>query len=39
MLPLNTRDTEILFTTQLGRLVVKAHFLPKEMLYHGELAT
>ena len=39
MLPLDTRDTEILFTTQLGRLVVKAHFLPKEMLYHGELAT
>jgi hypothetical protein len=38
MLPLDTRDTEILFTTQLGRLVVKAHFLPKEMLYHGELA-
>ena len=38
MLPLETRDTDILFTTQLGRLVVKAHFLPKEMLYHGELA-
>jgi hypothetical protein len=38
MLPLDTRDTDILFTTQLGRLVVKAHFLPKEMLYHGELA-
>ncbi len=38
MLPLDTHDTEILFTTQLGRLVVKAHFLPKEMLYHGELA-
>jgi hypothetical protein len=39
MLPLDTRDTDILFTTQLGRLVVKAHFLPKEMLYHGDLAT
>ena len=39
MLPLDTRDTEIVFTTQLGRLVVKAHFLPKEMLYRGELAT
>jgi hypothetical protein len=39
MLPLDTRDSDILFTTQLGRLVVKAHFLPKEMLYHGELAT
>lgn len=38
MLPLDTRDTEILFTTQLGRLLVKAHFLPKEMLYHSELA-
>lgn len=38
MLPLDTRDTEILFTTQLGGLVVKAHFLSKEMLYHGELA-
>jgi hypothetical protein len=38
MLPLDARDTDILFTTQLGRLVVKAHFLPKEMLYHGELA-
>ena len=39
MLTLDARDTDILFTTQLGRLVVKAHFLPKEMLYHGELAT
>ena len=38
MLPLDSRDTDILFTTPLGRLVVKAHFLPKEMLYHGELA-
>jgi hypothetical protein len=38
MLPLQAHDTEIVFTTQLGRLVVKAHFLPKEMLYHGELA-
>jgi hypothetical protein len=38
MLPLDTHDTDILFTTQLGRLVVKAHFLPKEMLYHGDLA-
>ena len=39
MMPLAAHDAEILFTTQLGRLVVKAHFLPKEMLYHGELAT
>ena len=38
MLPLDARDTEIAFTTQMGRLVVKAHFLPKEMQYHGELA-
>jgi hypothetical protein len=38
LLPLETRDTDFMFTTQLGRLVVKAHFLPKEMLYHGELA-
>jgi hypothetical protein len=38
MLPLDTRDADIVFTTQLGRLVVKANFLPKEMLYHGELA-
>jgi hypothetical protein len=38
MLPLDMRDTDFLFTTQLGRLVVKAHFMPKEMLYHGELA-
>jgi hypothetical protein len=38
MLPLETRDADILFTTQLGRLLVKANFLPKEMLYHGELA-
>src|ERR1035437_6060947 len=38
MLPLDTRDADILFTTQLGRLVVKAHFAPKEMQYHGELA-
>src|SRR5664280_3188763 len=38
MLPLGTRDGDIVFTTQMGRLVVKAGFLPKEMLYHGELA-
>jgi hypothetical protein len=38
LLPLETRDTDLLFTTTLGRLVVKAHFVPKEMLYHGELA-
>jgi hypothetical protein len=38
LLPLETRDTDFLFSTQLGRFVVKAHFLPREMLYHGELA-
>ena len=38
LLPLETRDTDFLFTTTLGRLVIKAHFVPKEMLYHGELA-
>ena len=38
LLPLETRDTDFLFTTTLGSLVVKAHFVPKEMLYHGELA-
>jgi len=38
LLPLDTRDADISFTTQLGRLLVKAGFLPKEMLYHGELA-
>ena len=38
LLPLETRDTDILFTTQMGRVVVKAHFTPKEMQYHGELA-
>jgi hypothetical protein len=38
LLPLETRDTDIMFTTQMGSLVVKAHFLPKEMQYHGALA-
>jgi hypothetical protein len=38
MLPLDAHDSDIIFATQLGRLVVKAHFLPKEMLYHGQLA-
>jgi hypothetical protein len=38
LLPLEKRDTDFLFTTTLGRLVVKAHFVPKEMLYHGELS-
>ena len=37
-LALETRDTDFMFTTQLGGLLIKAHFLPKEMLYRGELA-
>jgi hypothetical protein len=38
LLPLETRDTDIMFTTQMGSLVVKVHFLPKDMQYHGALA-
>ena len=38
LLTVNAHDAEIQFRTQLGRLIVKASFLPKEMLYHGELA-
>lgn len=38
LLPLDADDKEVLFSTQLGKLVVKARFLPKEMLYHGQLA-
>jgi hypothetical protein len=38
LLPLTAHDAEITFTSQLGRLIVKAHFLPKEMLYRGEFA-
>jgi hypothetical protein len=38
LLPLETRDTDFMFSTQLGGLIVRAHFVPKEMLYHGELA-
>ncbi len=38
LLPLEPRDTDIMFTTQMGSLVVKVHFLPKEMQYHGALA-
>jgi len=39
LLPLDADDKEVLFSTQLGNLAVKARFLPKEMLYHGQLAT
>jgi hypothetical protein len=32
------KDHEVTFSTQLGKLVVKAKFDPSEMLYHGNLA-
>jgi hypothetical protein len=32
------KDHEVEFTTQLGKLIVKAKFDPSEMLYHGNLA-
>lgn len=32
------KDREVTFSTQLGRLTVKAKFDPSEMLYHGNLA-
>jgi hypothetical protein len=32
------KDHEVTFTTQLGKLMVKAKFDPSEMLYHGALA-
>jgi hypothetical protein len=38
MLTIARRDSEIEFTSQIGRLMVKARFNPKEMLYHGDLA-
>ena len=38
LLPLDAGDKEVLFSTQLANLVVKARFIPKEMLYHGQLA-
>jgi hypothetical protein len=38
LLPLAAHDPEVSFSSRLGRLVVKARFLPKEMLYHGDLA-
>jgi hypothetical protein len=38
LLPLESRDTDIMFTTQMGSVVVKVHFVPKEMQYHGALA-
>ena len=38
MLPMGARDSEVQFSTQLTRLIVKARFSPKEMLYHGDVA-
>ena len=35
---LTAADKEVDFTTRLGRLLVKAKFDPKEMLYRGQLA-
>jgi hypothetical protein len=32
------KDHELIFSTQLGKLMVKAKFDPSEMLYHGTLA-
>ena len=32
------KDHEVDFSTQLGRLIVKAKFDPSEMLYHGKIA-
>jgi hypothetical protein len=32
------KDHEVEFTTQLGKLIVKAKFDPSEMIYHGNLA-
>ena len=37
-LTLTKDDKEVFFSTTLGRLVVRAKFDPKEMLYHGQLA-
>src|SRR5271157_260783 len=37
-LTLTKEDKEVLFSTTLGRLVIRAKFDPKEMLYHGQLA-
>ena len=37
-LTLTKDDREVLFSTTLGRLVIRAKFNPKEMLYRGQLA-
>jgi hypothetical protein len=38
LLKLGVEDKEVQFTTQFGRLNIKARFVLKDMLYHGELA-
>ena len=38
LLPLDGDDKEVLFSTQVGNLAVKAKFVLKEMLCHGRLA-
>jgi len=38
MLPLSVHDSEIQFHAQIGKLIVKASFVPKEMVYRGEFA-
>jgi hypothetical protein len=38
VLPLTADDREVLFTTQLGRIEIKARFNLKDMMYHKELA-
>jgi hypothetical protein len=37
-LTLTKDDKEVLFSTTMGRLVIRAKFNPKEMLYRGQLA-
>ncbi len=38
LMPLTTADKEVDFETRLGRLAIKAKFVPKEMKYRGGLA-
>jgi hypothetical protein len=38
LLDFGKKDREVTFSTQLGKLIVKAKFDPSEMLYHGNLA-
>ena len=38
MLTIKPEDKEVTFTTEVGRLTVKAKFNLKDMMYHGELA-